>query len=158
MNAARTIAGRPVRNGPDVAEAICDLVVATLDTSPHIAAQEVRDELVGAQPALSLLASGGHLANGDLVLRAAGLRLTIRVPVGEKALSAEDEQEAPRGAATADSWALYIPAPPGMDKLANWAAASCPHVSTDPPDEMDTERAASSAAIDLTRLVSRSDR
>lgn len=157
MNATRIIAGRPVRSGVVVAAAVVDLVAATLESSPHIDAQEVRNELGAAVPALSLLASGGYLANGGLVLVAAGLRLTISVPVGEHALSVDENDDAPRGAATATNWALHVPTPPGMAEVAKSAAASCPHVSTDPPGEP-AEQVSAAAAIDLTRLVSRSGR
>lgn len=158
MNATRIIAGRPVRGGVAVGQIIQELVAATLDTSPHIVTQEVRKELRAAVPALTLLASGGYIANGDLVLVAAGLRLTIKVPVGEEALSVRENHDAPRGAATATDWVLHLPTPPGMADIAESAAASCPHVSTGPPSELAGRETAAATAIDLTRLVSRSGR
>ena len=157
MNATRIIAGRPVRGGVAVAHLIQELVAATLDTSPHFVTQEVRKELGAAVPALTLLASGGYIANGNLVLVAAGLQLTIKVPVGEEALSVQENHDAPRGAATATDWVLHLPTSPDMAEIAESAAASCPHVSTGPPSEL-PEREKAAAAIDLTRLVSRSGR
>lgn len=160
MNATRTIPGRPISSGMDVAIEIVDLVAATLDPSPHITATAVRSELSDALPVLSLLASGGHLADGHLLLLAASLRLTICVPVGEAALTATADASAPRGAATAENWMLYIPAPNGLAPLAESAASTCAHVSTDPPptEGRASEATASSSTIDLTRLLDRSDR
>jgi hypothetical protein len=152
VNATRTIAGRPLRSGAAVAQAIVDLIATTLDASPHIAATGVRDELESVIPALGLLASGGHLMNGEVVLVAADLRLTINVPVGEKALNATENDSHPRGAATATDWTLHLPAPNGM---AEFAAAACPHLSTDTPVAVSATRAVAGAAavIDLTRLA-----
>lgn len=159
MNATRTIAGRPVRGGAAAAQAVVELVATTLDASPHFTASGVRTELEPAVSAISLLASGGYLANGEVVLAAADLRLTINVPVGEKALAATDDHSPPRGAATATDWTLHLPSPTGMADVAESAAATCPHVSTDAPTAVPTARATAGAStIDLTRLVSRSDR
>ena len=160
MNARRTIPGRPISSGADVANEIVDLVAATLDPSPHITTKAVRTELSDALPVLSLLASGGHLTDGSLLLLAASLRLTICVPVGEAALTATADTSAPRGAATAENWMLYIPAPKGLAALAESAESTCAHVSTDPPPPEDGagEAKASSSTIDLTRLLDRSNR
>lgn len=160
MNATRTIPGRPISSGTDVANEIVDLVAATLDPSPHITANAVRAELSDALPVLSLLASGGHLNDGGLLLLAASLRLTICVPVGEAALTATADTSAPRGAATAENWMLYIPTPNGLAALAESAASTCAHVSTDPPppEGRASQTTASSSTIDLTRLLDRSDR
>lgn len=160
MNATRTIPGRPISSGTGVADEIIDLVAATLDPSPHIAAKAVRAELSEALPVLSLLASGGHLTDGHLLLLAASLRLTICVPVGEAAVRATADTSAPRGAATAEDWMLYIPTPNGLAELAESTAANCAHVSTDPPplERHASEAKASSSTIDLTRLLDGSDR
>lgn len=159
MNATRTIAGRPVRTGDAVSRSIVDLVAATLEASPHVTADRVRMELASAIPALSLLASGGYLANGGLVLAAADLRLTINVPVGENALHATEDDDPPRGAATATDWSLHLPAPSHLAAVAEAAAAACPHVSTDtPPVVSSTKAASASGVIDLTRLASWSNR
>lgn len=159
MNATRTIPGRPIRSGTEVAEAIVDLIASTLDPSPHIAAEAVRTELAAALPALALLASGGHLADGALVLTAADLRLVIKVPVGEAALTANENTAAP-GAATATNWTLHLPTPDGMAALAESAASACVHVSINPAPTVTarSEATASSPGIDLTRLLDRSNR
>lgn len=160
MNATRTIPGRPIRSGTEVADAIVDLIASTLDPSPHIAAEGVRKELAAALPALALLASGGHLADGALVLTAADLRLVLNVPVGEAALTATENSAAPRGAASATTWTLHLPIPGGMAALAESAASACVHVSTDPAPTVTarSEATASSPGIDLTRLLDRSNR
>lgn len=160
MNVTRTIPGRPFRNGTAVADSIADLIARTLDTSPHIVTDDVRTELDSLRPALALLASGGHLANGMLVLTAADLRLTITVPVGEAALKATEDTAAPRGAATATTWTLHLPGTGGLAGLAESAASMCAHVSTEPAPT-DVARSSAStrtAGIDLARLLDGSDR
>lgn len=157
MNASRTIAGRPVRTGDAVAQAIVDLVVATLNPSPHLVSADVRGELEAAIPALSLLASGGHLAHDGVVLAASDLRLTIVVPVGERALSAQENDSAPRGAATANDWSVHLPTPDGLASLIEGTVAACPHVSSDDaPSSSDDGTRSTAAAIDLSRLANRS--
>lgn len=158
MNATRTIPGRPIRGATDVVDAIVELIASTLDASPDIAAEDVRSELAEATPALGLLASGGHLAEGVLVLAAADLRLVINVPVGEAALAATENIAAPRGAATATGWTLHLPAPAGMAALVETAASACCHVSIDPPPPATARSEASATGIDLTRLLDRSNR
>ncbi len=159
MNAARTIAGRPVRTGDAVARAVVDLVVATLHPSPHLDSTDVRAELELAIPALSLLASGGHLERDGVVLAAADLRLTIAIPVGERALAATENDSAPRGAATATQWTLHLPAPDGLATLVEDTATACPNISTDaPPAGSDATARSAAAAIDLSRLAYGSSR
>ncbi|MBA5876545.1 MAG: hypothetical protein GDA66_18650 [Nitrospira sp. CR1.2] len=158
MNASRTIAGRPVRTGDAVARATVDLVVATLDPSPHLESEEVRAELELAIPTLSLLASGGHFERHGVVLAAADLRLTIAVPVGERALAATENDSAPRGAATATEWTLHLPAPDGLATLVERTAAACPHISTDAAPASSDTSVRSAAAVDLSRLANRSNR
>ncbi len=160
MNATRTIAGRPIRSSTEVADAIVNLIASTLDPSAHIAAEGVRTELAAALSALALLASGGHLVDGALVLMAADLRLVINVPVGEAALTATENIAEPRGAATAEDWTLHLPTPGGMAALAEAAASACSHLSTDPAPTATarSEAAVTSLGIDLTRLLDRSNR
>jgi len=160
VNATRTILGRPIRSGTDVADAIVYLIASTLDPSPHIAAEDVRRELAAPLSALALLASGGHLVDGALVLTAADLRLVINVPVGEAALTATEDIAAPRGAATATDWTLHLPTSDAMAALAKAAASACTHVSTDPAPAAaaQSEATATSPGIDLTRLLDRSNR
>lgn len=160
MNATRTILGRPIRSGTDVADAIVDLIASTLDPCPHIAAEGVRSELAAALSALALLASGGHLVDGALVLSAADLCLVINVPVGEAALTATEDIAAPRGAATATDWTLHLPTPDAMAALAKSAASACTHVSADaaPTATTRSAAAATSPGIDLSRLLDRSNR
>jgi len=158
LNATRTIPGRPIRSGTDVADAIVDLIASTVDGSPHIATAALRSELAAAVPALALLASGGHLVEGALVLTAADLRLVINVPIGEAALAAIENIAAPQGAATATDWTLHLPTPGSMAALAESAASACTHVSIDPAPTATARSEVTAAGIDLTRLLDRSDR
>ena len=160
MNAIRIIPGRPILSGDQVADAVVGLVASTLGSSPHIDTAGVRAELSEALPALALLGSGGHLCGDQLVLTAAELRLVIQIPVGEAALAATENSTAPRGAATARDWTLYVPSPAGLAALVDAAAAACPHVSTAaaPAAPVRAEATAAGPGIDLTRLLDRTNR
>lgn len=160
MNATRIIPGRPIRSGDQVADAVVDLVASTLESTPHIDNAGVRAELSEALPALALLGSGGHLCGDQLVLAAAELRLVIQIPVGEEALAATENSAAPRGAASARDWTLYLPAPAGLAALVDAAAAACAHLSTAaaPTAPAHAEATAAGSGIDLTRLLDRNTR
>ena len=156
MKATRTVPGRPVNDSGSTTAKIISLVATTLDRSPSLNADAIRAELDAAEAALGLLAAGGHLRRGELVLVTPGLRLRINVPVGEDALAATEFTDAPRGAATADAWTLHIPAPETLATVARAASKSCPHVSVEPapteaPPRKDTVAA---STIDLSRLAS----
>lgn len=156
MKATRTVPGRPVNDSGSTTAQIIDLVAATLGRSPNLDVEEIRAELDAAEPALGLLAVGGHLRRGELVLVTPGLRLRIDVPVGEDALAATEHTDAPRGAATADTWTLHVPAPEALASVVKAASKSCPHVSVEPaPSEAPTRNdRATASTIDLSRLAS----
>jgi hypothetical protein len=154
MKAKRVIPGRPVNDDTTVADKVANLVALTLDRSPNFDAQAIRDELTLGRPALALLASGGHLRRGELVLVAPGLRLRIDVPVGEEAIAAEENSDVPRGSGAATTWTLHVPRPDGLASMVLHMERSCPHVSGDlAPDEApEIERQNVAQTIDLSRL------
>ena len=160
MKATRTVPGRPVNDSSSTAAKIIGLVAATLDRSPSFDANEVRAELDAAEAALGLLAVGGHLRRGELVLVTPGLRLRIDVPVGEDAFAATEYTDTPRGAATADHWTLHLPVPDTLASVVKAASRSCPHVSTEPAPAEAPARAARDlvSTIDLSRLANWGDR
>lgn len=152
--ATRTVPGRPVSGIDATASTICDLISGTLATSPHLDSTRIDVELSSARDTLGLLAAGGHLRCGELVLVAAGLRMRIDVPVGDDALGATAHTEPPRGAATADDWTLHVPSPPSLSSIVDDVTARCPHLSSDPaPDEAPKRTARSTAgSVDLSRI------
>lgn len=155
MKATRTVPGRPVNDIDGVTRAIVDLVAETLDRSSDLDAAEIRSELHAGREAVGLLAAGGHLRRGELVMVAPGLRLQVDVPVGEDALTATENTDPPRGATSADDWTLHLPAPDSLAAVAAAAARACPHISLDEaPDEAPPRRDSSEASkIDLSRLT-----
>ena len=154
MKATRIIPGRPVNDAATVADKVIDLIALTLDRSPDFDAQTIRDELTLARATLALLASGGHLPRGELVLVAPGLRLRIDVPVGEDAIAAGENTDAPRGSGAATTWTLHVPRPDGLASMVLHMERSCPHVSGDlAPDEApEVEGQTVAQTIDLSRL------
>lgn len=159
MKATRIVPARPVNDGETVAAKATDLIALTLNRSPYLDARAIRDELAPAQAALALLASGGHLRRGELVLVAPGLRLRVDVPVGEDAIAAEEDTDIPRGAGTATTWMLHLPEPEGLASMVLSVAGACPHVSTDPAPEDAPEASTQKVAetIDLSRLSAGGD-
>lgn len=155
MKATRTVPGRPVNDVASVTAKIVDLVAETLNRSSDLDEAEVRSELDRATEAIGLLAVGGHLRRGELVMVASGLRLRVDVPVGEDALTAAESTDPPRGAASADDWTLHLPAPGSLAAVVNAAARSCPHLSLEgAPDEAPPRRDSTGASkIDLARLT-----
>lgn len=151
----RTVPGRPVNDIDTTASTICALVVGTLAASPHLDSRRIDTELSSAKDTLGLLAAGGHLRSGELVLVAPGLRMAIDVPVGDDALAATPNTEPPRGAATADDWTLHLPSPPALSSVIKDVTVRCPHLSPDPAPDEPPERNARSAAerVDLSRIT-----
>ena len=156
MKATRTVPGRPVNDSSTTSARIISLVVATLDRSLSLDGYAIRAELDDAATALGLLAVGGHLRRGELVLVTPGLRLRIDVPVGEDAIAATEYTDTPRGAATADDWTLHLPVPDTLAAVVEAASRSCPHVSIEPaPTEAPPRKGRDPAStIDLSRLAS----
>lgn len=152
MKATRTIAGRPINDGAAVAETVIELIAETLAASPHFEAKDVKSELAGSTAALALLAGGGHLRDGDLVLIAGTLRLQIEVPVGKNALEAEMNTNPPRGAATAEDWRLHLPVPDVLAPLVHAAGKTSTHVTTDPAPDEPPAAASKAVTVDLSRL------
>lgn len=154
MKATRTIPGRPVNDAPTTVEMIIKLVGDTLDKSSELDGSAIEAELAHAASALGLLASGGHLRHGELVLTAPGLRLRIDVPVGEKAMSATVNTDPPRGAAKADRWQLHVPVPEALSGIVLSAVKSCEHLTdaAPPDDEPIAESSSLAASIDVGQL------
>ena len=155
MKAIRTVPGRPVNDSSSTTARIIKLVAETLDRSPSLDVDAIRVELDAAETALGLLAVGGHLRRGELVLVTSGLRLRIDVPVGEDALAATEHTDPPRGAASADAWILHIPVPDTLATIVRAVSKSCPHVSVEPaPTEAPPRKdSAAASTIDLSRLA-----
>lgn len=155
MKATRTVPARPVNDAAKVTKKVIDLIAETLDRSPNLDAHEIRRELVAADAALALLAVGGHLRRGELVLVAPGLRLRIDIPVGEDAIRASEYTDPPRGAAGADHWTLHLPVPDSVAAIVNDAGRACPHLSLEPAPAESPPRQENSlaSAFDLSRLT-----
>lgn len=154
MKAARKIPGRPVNDAATTVDMIIELVADTLDRSSELDGTMIKEELAKASSALGLLASGGHIREGQLVLAAPGLRLRIDVPTGEKAMLATATTDPPRGAAKADHWHLHLPVPTALESIVRSAIRACPHLTDAPPphDEPVVESSSLASSIDLGRL------
>lgn len=153
MTRRRLVAASPVRTATAAWEAIGELVACSLDRSPSIAAGDVRGAFERLSGAGVALVAGGYLNRDAVTIVASPLRLEIQTVSGEEAFSAlEEENPNPvPGAATAESWKVHLPRPPGLAALVDEAVEGVSEASTDdPPPESDS--ATTAAAFDLSRL------
>lgn len=156
----RQIAGPPVRSATQTWITIADLVRDTIKPAQQLDAEDARGVVMGAMSVGRVLVSGGHLADGGLVLVAGGLRLELTVVSGTAATTLKENLNTVPGAASAGDWTLYLPAP---DLVAGWVAdavKTSAHLSDEvPPDEAEEQSrsvAASESGFDedaLTRLM-----
>jgi hypothetical protein len=134
---------------------IADLVRETLSPAQQIDADAARTVVMGAIGVGRVLVSGGHLADGRLVLAAGPLRLEITVVSGTAAIDTQENLNVVPGAASADDWTLHLPAP---ELIATWVAdavAGSDHLSDEPAPAETSARtavAASESGIDAAAL------
>lgn len=153
MTRTRLIAASPVRTAGATWEAITELVARSLDRSSSNTAGDVRQVLERLSGAGVALVAGGYLNRDPVTIVASPLRLQVQTVSGEEAFSAlEEENPNPvPGAATAESWRIYLPRPSGLAALVDEAVDGVAEASTDDPPR-DAESAATAAALDLSRL------
>lgn len=154
MNAARIIPGRPFQSGTTAAHKIVALIEGSLDASPALDPTPVKRELDAAVPYLAQLVNAGHLAEDELVLMAATLRLAVTCPVGARALTATENLLPARGAATATTWRLHLPCPDLYEELLAGMVDRSEHLTTEPaPAVTDGTGAGSHSVVDLGALA-----
>ncbi len=155
MSRHRDLAASPVRTAAETWEAIAELVAVTLDPSTTMDVEDVRRTFDAVAPAGLALVAAGHLDRMPLTVIAPPLHLTIGTVTGEAAFRAlEDENLNPvPGAATADSWMLYLPRPAGLAGLVDEVAKGVSGVSTaEPPAASAIGAPRSATTVELRRL------
>lgn len=156
MDRYRSIAGSPVRSATETWSAVANLAAATLARSPRIEAEAVLKEFAAAAGAASALIAGRYVHGDCLTILAGTMRLHIDIADGEAAFAAQDDEnlEPVPGAATADSWAVYINPPEILRPPTETATSVLEHFHVGPAPA-DVGPAAPSAAfsIDLAALA-----
>lgn len=152
MERTRTIAGSPVRSSSATWTALTDLVVATLEVSPHLDGKSVRAECDRIAGAMSAVIAANGLRGDGLTLVADPVFLHLRVAMGSDAFTAEADErlDAVPGGTTATDWSLYVVPPALLEATVNEAAAGASHVKLGPPPAPQSSKAQSAGfEIDL---------
>jgi len=152
MERTRTIAGSPVRSSTATWTAVTELIVATLDVSPHLDGESIRAECDRIAGAMSAVIAANGLQGDGLTLVADPVHLHLLVATGNDAFSAEADErlDAVPGGTTATDWTLYVVPPALLEATVNEAAAGASHVKLGPPPAPQSSKAQSAGfKIDL---------
>ena len=156
MDRRREIAASPIRTAHEAWTTITELITGTLERSPDIDGQRVRQTLDALTPAALALVAPGYLERQPLTLIAEPLCLTINTVSGDAAFRVfEDENLNPvPGAATAIDWTLHVPRPEGLATLIDNTVVGLTNVSTEQASKTAKAEAGRSSmpTIDLQRL------
>jgi hypothetical protein len=132
----RSIAAAPVRGASEAWQVVVQLLVDTLEKSPSIGADTVREELAPLAGLGTALVAGGHLERTPLMLSDEALDVEIRVVTSDAALTVEENlNPLPGGASATTDWTLYLPAPTSLAEAARTAVEDCAHVTTEAPED-----------------------
>jgi hypothetical protein len=156
----RDIAAAPSRSATATWQAITDLIVNTLDRSPHIDRSEVESVMATAATVGRPLVAGGHLDQHLLTLLADPVHCAIRTISGAAALSFEENLDPIPGGGQATDFTLHLPTPDPLEGLVRATAERSPHLSADPPPDPATHTQAengklSNTLVDLEALARR---
>jgi hypothetical protein len=158
MQRHRQVAAAPKRRASDTWDAIAELVGATLDRSPHIAASDVAAEMESASAIGRALVAAGHLDKYAIVVVADPIYLNITTVSGSAATDLEEDLGPVPGGATATGWTVFLPTPDPVGDAVRTGVAGLPHFSADePPGETMTKSASSEEAnvLNLDALAQR---
>lgn len=120
----RTVAASPVRGASATWQTITELVADTIDTSDSLSRAEAQQAMSVAAPAGRMLIAGGHLDHHPLVLVAGLVHCEITTVSGVAALTTEENLNPIPGAATANTFTVYLPSPEPLAQEVAAAVAS----------------------------------
>lgn len=153
MQRHKQVAAAPVRRASETWEAIGELILATLDRSPNIAANEVMAAMNAACSVGRALVAGGHLEKHPVVVVADPVYLIITTVSGVAATNFEEDLGSVPGGATATDWTIYLPTPDPLGDIVRSALAGVVHLSADdPPGESITKSAPPLAGANMLNL------
>lgn len=128
----RSIAAAPIRGASEAWGLAVQLLVDTLERSPHIPEGSVQRELAPLSGVGTALVAGGHLEKTPLLLTDSALQVEISIVTADSALDIEENlNPVPGGAAATSDWSLYVPAPAALGDAVRSAVASCPHATSE---------------------------
>jgi len=147
MQRHRDIAAAPRRSAIATWQTITDLVADTLDRSPHIDRADVESVMATAATVGLPLVAGGHLDQHPLTLVADPVYCTISTVSGTAALSLEESSNPVLGGVQATEFVLHLPTPEPLEELVRAAAERSPHLSADPPSDLETRAEAADRGV-----------
>jgi len=158
MQRHRQVAAAPERKASETWEAIGQLVVATLERSPHITRSDVAAAMRAAGPVGVMLVAGGHLETHPLVIVADPVYLSVTTVSGGAAMRLDEDLGPVPGGAAARDWTIYVPTPDPVGGAVRAALGGSPHLSSAaPPAESvaKSEKAAGASVLNLDALAKR---
>lgn len=158
MQRYRQVAAAPSRKASETWEVIGQLVVSTLEKSPHISGSDVAAVMEIASSAGRMLVAGGHLEKNAIVVVADPVYLNITTVSGVAATKLEEDLTPIPGGTTAREWTIYLPTPDPIGNAVRSAITGSSHLSTEePPDESTTKSASSEneSVLNLDALARR---
>lgn len=133
---------------------MADLIRDSLERSPHITAGEVEASLDAAAGIGRQLVAGGYLdrERNTVTVIAADLHLSLSTVSGDKALSLEENLNFVPGAASAESWTIYLPTPDPLGTMIEQLAGADAHLSDETPPDSRSETKSGAAVVDAAAL------
>jgi hypothetical protein len=153
MQRHRDIAAAPLRSATATWQTIADLLADTLDRSPHIDRADIESVMTTAATVGVPLVAGGHLDRHPLTLVADPVYCTISTVSGTAALSLEENLHPVPGGVQATEFTLHLPTPDPLDELVRTTAERSPHLSADPPSDLERRAEAADRRVRGDGLV-----
>jgi hypothetical protein len=133
---------------------ISDLVADTVAVAVSAACNrnEAEAAMQIAAPVGRMLIAGGHMDRMPLVLIAGSVHCEITTISGTAALRTEENLNVVPGAATAETFTVYLPAPKVLATVVAEAAAGHPRLSAGTPPKPDQTMVKAATLVDLDAL------
>jgi|GEM_PF-3251484 len=144
MHRYRRVAAAPSRRASDTWDVIGQLVISTLEKSPHISGSDVSAAMEIASAAGRMLVAGGHLEKHAIVVVADPVYLSITTVSGVMATNLEEDLTPVPGGTTAREWTIYVPTPDPIGDAVRLAIMGSSHLSAEEPPNESTTKLASS--------------
>jgi hypothetical protein len=152
MQRHRQVAAAPQRRASETWDAISELIVATLDRSPHIVAGDVATAMEAASTVGRALVAGGHLDKHALVVVADPVYLNITTVSGIAATNLDEDLGPVPGGAMSTEWTIHLPTPEPVGDAVRSAVAGVSHLSAEEPPGESTAKAAASERASVLNL------
>lgn len=148
----RQIAASPLRSASETWTVITRLVADTIAVASALTRDEAEAAMQAAAPAGRVLIAGGHLDRHPLTLIAGTAHCEITAISGKPALTHEENLNPIPGAATAESFTIYLPSPPPLQTVISEVVTGHDNLSDATPPAESAQSATAGALIDSDAL------